>query len=288
MKKSLILFLKYLIPIVLFLLLTILTDSIITPLFGIDLSEYNMPDTMVTFYGLFTLAIIQTLIMTLVARRSRLKGKHLGFMLSSLLFGINHVMNIIESLVFLKNIYPVSFQFADLLIGLIKSLILGFTIAALWGTNEDKVESNPEFVWSKKLILSWTGLIIIWFIIYFCAGLLIPMSIEGVSEYYFGNEGAMNMSLVPIGYLMQIPRGSLWILMGILLLKYQRGSWWEKSLITGLVFGGLMSSSLLVPNFIMPDFVRMAHLPEIVYANILWGIILSWKLKKHFHTTIPG
>ena len=143
-------------------------------------------------------------------------------------------------------------------------------------------EKTEPFFWSKRLILSWTGWIILWFIIYFCAGFLIPMNVEGVSEYYFSVEGAMDMSLVPIGYLMQIPRASIWILLAIALQKYQKGSHWEKALITGIVFGCLMSSALLIPNFLMPGFVRMAHLPEILYANLLWGVVISWKVNKYF------
>ena len=282
MKKSIILFIKFLIPAALYFLMTILTENLITPLFGMDLSNFKMPGQQETFIGLFTVAIIQILVLTLVAIRSKLKAKHLAWLLSVLFFTINHALNVIEGLVFLRNIYPVSMQMVDLLNGLITALVLGFTIAYLREPSEEKQEDIPVFNWSKKMVLSWAGWIIIWFIIYICAGALIPMNVNGVYEYYFSSEGAMDISLVPIGYLMQIPRGSIWILLAIALQKYQKGTSWEKSLMTGIVFGCLMSSGLLVPNFLMPDIVRMAHLPEILYANLLWGIIISWKVNKHF------
>lgn len=282
MKKPLILFIKCLIPVVLYILMAILNDSLITPLFGIDMSHLNMHNQQETFMGLFTVAIIQVLVLTLVAKRSKLKSKHLAWLLSILFFTINHALNVIESLVFLRNIYPVSMQMVNLLIGLTTAIALGYAIAYLRGSSEEKQEDIPVFIWSKNLVLSWAGWIIIWFIIYICAGALIPMNIDGVYEYYFSGKGAMDISLVPIGYLMQIPRGSIWILLAIALQKYQKGTLWEKSLVTGIVFGCLMSSGLLVPNFLMPDMVRMAHLPEILYANLLWGIIISWKVNKHF------
>ncbi|MCK5198232.1 MAG: hypothetical protein KAR21_07770, partial [Spirochaetales bacterium] len=226
MKKSLILFIKCLIPTALYILMTILTESLKTPLFGMDLSNFKMPGQQETFIGLFTVAIIQILVLTLVAIRSKLKAKHLAWLLSVLFFTINHALNVIEGLVFLRNIYPVSMQMVDLLNGLITALVLGFTIAYLREPSEEKQEDIPVFNWSKKMVLSWAGWIIIWFIIYICAGALIPMNVNGVYEYYFSSEGAMDISLVPIGYLMQIPRGSIWILLAIALQKYQKGTSW--------------------------------------------------------------
>ncbi|MDA3809128.1 MAG: hypothetical protein PF518_02245 [Spirochaetaceae bacterium] len=282
MKKSLLILMKSLVSVLLLMAVISFTGAVITPLFGIDLSHIPMPDKQKVFMGLFTVAIVQTLILALIAHRSKLKKKNLGLMLSAIYFAINHVLNTIESLIFMRNIYPVSLQLVELLNGLIIALVIGFAVAYLWGGSEENQEEIPAFHWSKKLILSWTGWIIIWFVIYFCAGFLIPMNVEGVSEYYFSSEGAMDMSLVPIGYLMQIPRASIWILLAIALQKYLRGSIWEKSLITGITFGCLMSSFLLVPNYLMPGFVRMAHLPEILYANLLWGVIISWKVNRHF------
>ena len=281
MKNSFVLFIKYLIPVSVFMLVSSLTGAVITPLFGISMEHISMPGNKETFMGLFTLAVIQTLVLSLLAGRSRLNRKKLGLMLSSVFFSINYLLNTIESLVFVRNIYPVSMQMVNMLNGLILAAAVGYTVAFLHGA---KISTGkiPEFNWSRKLILSWTGWTLIWFIIYFCAGFLIPMNIEGVSEYYFSGEGAMDMALVPIGYLLQIPRASIWILLAIVFQKYLQGTVVEKGIITGIVFGCLMSSNLLIPNFIMPDLVRLAHLPEIMFANLLWGIIISKQVSKHF------
>jgi len=281
MKKSIMLFIKSLLIVAIFMVSTMLTGALITPLFGIDLSHLKMPAQDKAMMGLFTTAVIQSLILILIASRAKLKGKGLAFLLTAVFFIINHVLNVIESLVFMRNVYPVAFQMVNLFNGLIVAVILGFSVSFLFGSKNDVVD-EIDFIWSKKLILPWIRWIILWFVIYFCAGLLIPMNVEGVSEFYFSEQGAMDMSLVPIGYLMQIPRGSLWILLAIYLMKYLKGDWMEKSLITGLTFSCLMSSDLLSPNFLMPDLVRLAHLPEILYANLFWGVIISWKVKKHF------
>ena len=53
-------------------------------------------------------------------------------------------------------------------------------------------------------------------------------------------------------------------------------------------FGFLGEYTINIPiiflfwNYLMPGLVRLAHLPEIMYANLLWGIIISWKVNKHF------
>lgn len=282
MKKSIIVLVKCSISVLMLLMFTMVSGALITPLFGIELSNFEMPNQSETLLGLFTVGVIQVIVLTLVAVRTNLGRKSLGMLLSLIYFSINHVLNTMESLVFMRNIYPVIMQMVNLLNGLIISMVIGYTVAFLWVLKEPEVKTISKFLWSKKLIIPWVGWIFIWFVIYFCAGALIPMNVSGVKDYYFTGDGsAMDISLVPIGYILQIPRASIWILLAIALQKYQKGSAWEKSLITGIVFGCLMSSSLLVPNFLMPGFVRMAHLPEIMYANLLWGVIISHKVSVH-------
>ena len=281
MKKSIFLFLKLSLVVIIYMISTMLTGAFLTPLFGINLSSFEMSSQANTTMGLFTMALIQCIVMILLAKRVELKGKNLAIVLSTVFFVINYVLNVIESLIFMRNVLPVPLQLANVFNGLLISFIVGFSVSFLFGSNNEVID-DLKFNWSKKLILPWLGWILTWFVIYFCAGFFIPMNVEGVSEYYFSEQGAMDMSLVPIGYIMQIPRASLWILLTIILLKYLRGSWMEKSLVIGLTFACLMSSNLVMPNFLMPDIVRLAHLPEILYANLLWGIIISWKVKKHF------
>lgn len=282
MKNSILFLLKTLLTVFVFMASIIVTGAIVTPLFGLDLSFMEMPDNNLVMKGLFTYGIIQSLVLIMIAGRSAVKGIKLAFLLAAVFFSLNHLLNVIESLVFMRNIYPVAVQLVETLNGLLTALILGFTVAFLFGSRKESDEVLPNFNWSAKLILPWIGWTVIWFVIYFSAGVLIPLSVEGFTEFYFGENGAMDMSLVPIGYLMQIPRGAIWILLAIYLSKYLKGSHFEKSLVIGITFGVLMSSSLLIPNFLMPDIIRLAHLPEIMFANLLWGLIISWNVKRHF------
>jgi len=275
--KKFILFIKFSASIVLFLGLHFLVPLIINPVFGIDLTNVEMGPMDNFISGMVVMSFVQISILILVSIRSQLRKWRLALFLAAILFSINNVLNTIESLVFTRNIYPVDQQMTTLFGGLIISILMGGVLSLFWGRKEE----GPvlRFNWSPRIILPWCGWIIIWFVIYFTAGFLIPMSVPGVSDYYFSGAGAMDMSLVPLGYLMQIPRGSIWILLAIGLSLFQKGTVWEKRLITGLVFGCIMSSNLLMPNPIMPDLVRLAHLPEILFANLLWGVIISLKVE---------
>ena len=282
MKKTFVHVMKIAALLVLFLILTMNLGSLIYPLFRVDISGMEMPGLKAVLSGMIVMGLIQVFTLSLVAGRSRLGWKSLGWLLSGILFVINHLLNVIESLVFMRNILSVPFQMAGLVEGVISSLIMGFAAARLLGPAAGGALRDSGFIRSKKLILPWAGWTVLWFLIYFCAGFLIPNAVEGVMDYYFGESGAMDIGLVPLGYLMQIPRASLWILTAIFLLSGLKGTWTEKRLITGLVFALLMSSNLLIPNFVMPDLVRLSHLPEILFANLLWGFLLAGNLRKHF------
>jgi hypothetical protein len=282
MKKILVLIVKCGLPIGIYMVMTMLGGALFAPLFGVDLSGVEMPSMDRIMTGMLTTAIIQSLVLILVAYRSRLDRVKTALLIGGLFFILNHVLNIIESLIFMRNLYPVNAQFSDFFNGMLVSAAMGLTVAFLWVGKNSREDLPVKFNWSGKLIGPWIKWILLWFVIYFFAGLLIPMNAQGVYEYYFAEGGAMNMSLVPLGYLMQIPRGSIWILLSIGLYKNLKGTDLEKQLITGLTFGCIMSSSLLIPNFLMPGIVRLSHLPEILFANLLWGFIISRLVSRHF------
>ena len=284
MKQSIIIFFKCLLTIFIYIIVTVLMGPLAESLFGVNVQSASIPNPSRVMIGLLSTAIIQSLILILLAWRSKLKGIKLGILLSLVLLTINQILNIMEGLVFLSNIYPVRAQMAGLLSGIILSGAMGFSTAFLWGKKNGQ-EANEEpkvFNWSVKVIAPWISWMIIWFVIYIIAGLLVPMNTIGVNDYYFGPNGVMDESLVPIGALLQIPRSSIWILLAITLYKYIDGTAFEKAIITALTFGGLMSSVLLVPNYIMPDLIRLAHLPEILFANMLWGFVISYRVGKFF------
>lgn len=280
MKKTLIDILKVTVSITVLIIATIAIEAIGNSVFRIDYSGIDMPGTNETIIGIVVTSIIQGLILILVANRSRLNKSKTGLLLTIVYFSINYLLNVIESLIYVQNIYPVKNQLVSLINGLFIAAITGFTIASLWSSKKPPEERISKFQWSGKIVLPWIGWTLTWFCIYITAGLLIPIVIPSVYDFYFGENAAMDISLVPIGYLAQIPRAAIWIFLTIGLQKYIRGTNLEKNLITGIVFGGIMSASLLIPNFLMSDIIRLSHLPEILFANMIWGFVISSRVQK--------
>ena len=82
MKKSIKLFIKCLIPIPVYLAVTMATGALTTPLFGIDLSHIEMPGQTETFIGLFTVISDMTL-EPLWSRSCHLQSIHVTFSLKA-------------------------------------------------------------------------------------------------------------------------------------------------------------------------------------------------------------
>lgn len=282
MKKSIINISKTILAVIIYMVCLMVISPLLTSLFGLEQPMPQVTDQSKILTSLFTVGIIHTFVLIMLARRSRLQGMKLSLLLSSVYFTINHFLNVIESLVFLRNIYPAALQISETFNGLITSLILGFAISWLFSRNEADYEEASAFSWSVQIIPRWILWTVVWFIIYIMAGMLVPMSVEGFSDYYFSEQGAMDMSLVPVGYAMQIPRAAIWIIMTINLNRYLTGSSFERNLVIGVTYGAMMSSVLLIPNWIMPDLIRLAHLPEILFANILWGFFISGQVSRYF------
>ena len=78
--------------------------------------------------------------------------------------------------------------------------------------------------------------------------------------------------LIPV----QVLRGLLWGLMAVVLAASLRGPRWSAAIITGGVFVALFSLPLAIPNPLMPDVVRHAHLVETVLSRGLYGLLAVW------------
>jgi hypothetical protein len=55
-----------------------------------------------------------------------------------------------------------------------------------------------------------------------------------------------------------------------------KGAMVHKGVVLGLLFTVLGSSGLILPNPVMPDMVRMAHLIETAPSSFIWGFIIAW------------
>jgi hypothetical protein len=218
------------------------------------------------------------------------KARYTGWKLAGLVFlvsfGIQYFMSQIETIWFNDSLGLPGNGIATIVLGGAFTLI-AFIAIAMWITGKfksepDKRNNTPGLRFSVKKILLLS--VVIWPLIYFAFGYFVAWQFEEVRLLYSGTTEMDSLVEVMKGnfqsglYLFQIFRGFLWVFIGILVLRMARGSRISKDILLGLLFTILGSSGLLLPNPIMPEMVRMAHLLETSTSSFIWGFIISWTL----------
>lgn len=171
-------------------------------------------------------------------------------------------------------------------------MTLLFSVAATWITGKFKQLTEPVSSQSKRELVPLVKrtillFVVVWPLIYFLAGYFIAWQFADVRLFYSGTTEmapflSIMMDNVTSGlYFFQILRGVLYILIALQVLAVTRGSLIHKGVILGLLFAFLGSSQLLLPNPIMSDMVRMAHLIETAPSSFIWGFIIAWYLGKY-------
>ncbi|MBT8291675.1 MAG: hypothetical protein HKN52_09695 [Eudoraea sp.] len=224
------------------------------------------------------------------------KARYMGWKLAGLVFlvsfGIQYFMSQIETVWFNDSLGLPGNGIAAIVLGGAFTLV-AFIAIAIWITGKfksepDKRNNTPGLRFSVKKILLLS--VVIWPLIYFAFGYFVAWQFEEVRLLYSGTTQIDSLSEIMKGnfqsglYLFQIFRGFLWVFIGILVLKIARGTRISKSILLGLLFTILGSSGLLLPNPIMPETVRMAHLLETSTSSFIWGFIISWTLWQ----SVPG
>jgi hypothetical protein len=107
-------------------------------------------------------------------------------------------------------------------------------------------------------------------VLYMVAGILI---LPYVRSFYETQEMIAVEWLLPL----QLVRGSFYVLFALPLIRSMRGSRWQVALATAVLFPVLGGApSLLVPNPLMPDFIRPYHIIEITWSNFAYGLLVGW------------
>jgi len=218
------------------------------------------------------------------------KARYAGWKLAGLVFlvsfGIQYFMSQIETVWFNDSLGLPGNGIAAIVLGGAFTLV-AFIAIAIWITGKfkyepDKSNDTSGFRFSVKKILLLSA--VIWPLIYFAFGYFVAWQFEEVRLLYSGTAEMDSLLEIMKGnfqsglYLFQIFRGFLWVFIGILVLRMARGTKISKGILLGLLFTILGSSGLLLPNPIMPEMVRMAHLLETSTSSFIWGFIISWTL----------
>lgn len=228
------------------------------------------------------------------------KARYTGWKLAGLVFlvsfGIQYFMSQIETVWFNDSLGLPGNGIAAIVFGGAFTLI-AFSIITVWVTGKFKNEPNnindstrSRFNFKKIIVLS----AIIWPLIYFAFGYFVAWQFKEVRLLYSGTTEIDSLLEIMKGnfesglYLFQIFRGFLWVFIGLLVLKMARGNRVSKGILLGLLFTILGCSGLLLPNPVMPEMVRFAHLLETSTSSFIWGFIIVWTLCQPAVTTIEN
>ncbi|MCW5514747.1 hypothetical protein [Muriicola sp. Z0-33] len=218
--------------------------------------------------------------------KARYRGWELAGYVFLVSFGIQYFMSQIETVWFNDSLGLPGNGIAAIVLGGACTLA-AFSVIATWITGKfkskpDKSDDGVPHKFSIKRILFLSA--VIWPLIYFAFGYFVAWQFEDVRLLYSGTTEMDSFVEIMKGnfqsglYLFQILRGFLWILIGILVLKMARGNKISNGVLLGLLFTILGSSGLLLPNPIMPEMVRIAHLIETSTSDFIWGFIIVWTL----------
>ena len=246
---------------------------------------------------LFMICFINAGAVLLFIHHSNQSGWNLIWRLIIVIFSIQFFMSQIESIWFNDSLkMPLNLIWAIMCGGLIMSVL--FAPIAAWLTGRFKSSSvlaqGQSRTWETPILPRIAFLsILVWPIVYFTAGYLLPWQISEVRNYYTGSTEMQSLWLIMEGnfrsglYFFQILRGVLWIMIGNLVLNSTNGSLLIRGIVLGILLMCLGCSQLLLPNPIMPAIVRIPHLIETSLTSIIWGILLAYFLKgSWFHLNL--
>ena len=251
----------------------------------------QMPGQAGTFAAaLLAVSFINTCILTHVILRSRWAGWRLVVAVFVVFYGVVTFMSQIESAVFITRLPPGMLPRLFLMGALVAApfsmlavLILGKRTAETASVAPNTRLVMPASEWAWKLAV----IALAYVTLYFTFGYFIAWRNPAVREYYGGiDEGTFFVHmravvrstwwLIPF----QLLRAMLWAALALPVVRMMKGQWQETALAVGLLFGVLMTSSLLLPNAYMPEAVRMSHLIETASSNFLFGVLVGWLLAR--------
>jgi hypothetical protein len=229
---------------------------------------------------------LNTAVVMFFMRSTHRRGWHLVLTLALLLFSIQYFMSQIETLWFNDSLkMELNSIWALLTGGAISSML--FSVLAVWITGNFKKEQQPAskvevMPLSNTLTMTALMAIVIWPLIYFVAGYYIAWQFADVRLFYTGSsEKASLLSMMVENfatnlYTFQVLRGILWTLIGLLVFRSINGNWVEKGIVLALLLSIVGCSQLLLPNPIMPESVRLAHLLETSLSGVVLGMVMAW------------
>jgi hypothetical protein len=228
----------------------------------------------------------QALALSLAILHSGWRGWKLVGAIFAVMVVVTAVLSHIDSLYFLR----------DMSRSLIARLVVASTIVAavfspvaVWVLRRFRRDGDATSTSGDRLrsYRRWAAILLVLaalhIVVYFAFGYYVAWQSPELRAFYGGEDpGSFWLQMVSVvrdtPWLMpvQFLRGLLWGLMAVVLAASLRGPRWSAALITAGVFVSLFALPLAIPNPLMPDAVRHAHLVETVLSRGLYGLLAVW------------
>ena len=257
----------------------LLVASIIIPVLYYIFDALFLSDTSLDSLNLWSIVstIFIVIILGFYVSYSSLRGLKLTLSVFFIYYIIGHFNILIEAYIF--NVTDRAETAKEMLQGLFVVSIF----APLFVLILNKWEGSSEVLqFKERSVFSWIwrGVlgIFIYLIFYIGAGMILQATYPDLMSFYEGKLPAVDVMI-----LTQFPRGLLFVLVAILMLRTLKLPQIKKALLIGLVFsiiGGI--APLISPNEFMPENIRMVHGIEVGISNLLYGMTLAYLLGQKY------
>lgn len=232
--------------------------------------------------GYIIIALVDTLIIAMLALRSRWTGWRLALAICFSLYGVMTFLAQVETAWFAPALTTMQITPA-LLLGLflqtIPAVLIVVPLAVLllgrWRTGVADLAEPPSLPatfgsWAWRLAV----IIVAYELLYFGFGWLVAWQNPDVRALYA--EGANpvvfdRQRLIPF----QALRALLWVAFALPVIRMTRGAPWQIGLVVGLLFALPMNIVHVLPNPLMSPSVQLSHFIETATSNLIFGWLLT-------------
>jgi hypothetical protein len=239
---------------------------------------------------IFVLLLAEVSVIIYLIKRLNLWGMKLFLGVVIVFWGLQTFMPQVETWYFKEAMPAITNEelrnlFLRPLITSITFIPLAIWVLGKWKQHTNNVESHTpgNLNWKKILSLS-----IAYVVIYFVFGYFVAWQFEEVRIFYSGSSenagfiGGIKQTLQTdaIFFPFQLLRGFLWIIIGLPITLYLKGSKREK-ITACIILYSIPAVQLVVDNPFMPQQVRIAHLLEVATSNGLFGLLIGYASTKN-------
>jgi hypothetical protein len=235
------------------------------------------------FVGMALVALVNTVLVSLVIVRSNWAGWRLVAAVAFSWYGVMAFMAQIETAWFGPALgIPRSIAVTVLLQTAVTVLVVTPAAVFIWGKfrqaetardpNERLPQTASEWLWKLAIVAG------LYLALYFGFGYVVAWQNPALREMYAqGADPAVFNSalLIPL----QVARSALWVLFAVPVIRMARGPLWQAAVLVALLYALPMNIGHTIPNPIMPDAsVRLSHFVETSTSNFIFGLAVTWLL----------